>query len=477
MREYYRNRRNQYTKEFLETKNKGKLIRLQNGGGTEQERDHWQELKLDYNYNQVIERERKRAEAEGLAPPKVVKRPPSSKTHPSEFTPKHVEYLRERYLECHKLKGLIQKGKKVLTAEELSDYEALKRDHNEWLRWDKWQKSRERSPELGASSPELRALLNANREGWLKYINKYMRPPENRAEAKRFKARQGTPEQLAEFDKLWEPFKTYENARQKHYRGSAPGQKQVIIEFDTDLANTVDILEATREEHNEWYSKYRLTGAKDDPEKLARRTKLEDGQGTKEELEEYDRLREAYLQHKRAYYAGARMTRRAGIVEDEAAMGKPQKKIKIVSDKGLPRWFRPKSNTRARMIRNRKALHITGEGRGRSDEDDDDDNNGQAGSTSSSVLQEGAGGQTTDGSQSDLGPGTDQPLATSRHPSLATFYDSVKKTFVGGTSALRTDVGSLLNEVGTELKKPIVGTMSPRRFKMRMKPTMVSLDK
>lgn len=80
--------------------------------------------------------------------------------------------------------------------------------------------------------------------------------------------------------------------------------------------------------------------------------RLESGQGTKAELDEYAELEEAREQCLKVYMEGYRMTRRAGLVES-AAQGQMRT---LPLKKGRPRWYRPNTVTRRRMIQNSRRL-------------------------------------------------------------------------------------------------------------------------
>ncbi len=130
------------------------------------------------------------------------------------------------------------------------------------------------------------------------------------------------------------------------------------IEYDEELEHVMSELESTRELRNEYERSY--VGL--DPEAVARKERMEqlDRAGSKSsEVELYRRQRDAYSGHQRIYGQGYRMTRRAGIVDenDDTIMGRRRRVWRVISG-GRIRWFQPGEKTRQRMGRDHGPVRV-----------------------------------------------------------------------------------------------------------------------
>lgn len=330
---YYHERAKRFAREFR--KRPAVKGARERGEGTVAELKDYQELKSDYNKFQRLQHKRT----------SQAKAARAGKSDPSTFTQEHVDYLHERFVERQRRRVQDREGMTRLKNRDPSlptdvqkEYDNLVKDANEYMKWYRWNRGKAVQEHL----PEDRAKLDANREGYLEYISKYIRDPAGKVEAAKLRARVGTPEELRAFDKLWEAWKAYTRVYYKYRQGGG----KVEIEVPEGLSDVVEILEANRDKRNLWQKRYKDKALRD---------RMEAGDGTKTQLDEYHDLKEAALRYRRAYAEGARMMK--GVADSG-------KTIKITST-GRTRYFKPNSTTRQRMKQNRKVSPKTNDGPGR----------------------------------------------------------------------------------------------------------------
>lgn len=325
---HYHERAKQYTREFR--KKQAVKDARERGEGTKEQLKYYHDLKKDYSAYRSLLRQR----AASLKP---------AKSDPSTFTREYVDYLYERHIDYtekrlknREVMNKLRSHDESMPADRQQEYDDLLKDEKEYMRWYRWR----RAQDVGEYPPETRAILRDNREQYLEFMRKYLGTPAKRAEAARLKARRGSPAELAAFDVVWEGYKAYTRADSNHRKGAG----KVEIDVPEELRGVIDRLEATRIKFNKWVAlkkKHRLLW-----------DRLEAGDGTEAELEDYADLKEAALEHRRAHKEGSKMTSRAGLIKGAAEPGKTSK----LQTTGRRRWFKPQAKTRRRMRENSKVL-------------------------------------------------------------------------------------------------------------------------
>lgn len=332
--DFYRKRYKKFSRNFGGEKNKQVREARIRGEGTKEQLADFRELQKDYNKFFRLKRNRNKP----------------AKPDPSTYKVEYVNYLHDRFAELGRLKRSqpelwhkLNSRHQSVPAEDQKQYDSLSSDSKEYRRWERWS----RRSTAGEYSPEARATLDANRDGATKYKQKYHpthataeEKAQLQAEAARLKARQGTPAELAAFDKIWEQYKAYHRTFVNHNYG----KKKTIVEVPEDVSGIVEKMEIIREKAKEWRREF-----KGNPE-LQR--KMENGEGTRAELTRYHDLKEAWSQYTTEYMRGFRRTEKSRLVEGASGAGRTVR-MRISGEQGL---FRPNYNTRKRVANKSKVL-------------------------------------------------------------------------------------------------------------------------
>lgn len=270
--------------------------------------------------------------------------PTQPRVDPALFTPEEIEMLRKKsnvYSARYYGSDEAQATRRRLSsrqgdAAELAEYDDLRKAHLEYRRWLRWN----RTQVAGDYTDEERAIMAANREGYLIYRREFS-GSKYKNKRDRLEAGQGKPEEIARYLKARNQARAYALVKEAHIRTARKGELEVDeIELEPRDLEDIERLEALRKDRNEYQQKY---GTAD---KAGKRDEVERGIGDPEEIERYPRLKEAALEYNRVYPKFKRRLERT-IREADRKASEPDKPLQdpdptttvTLSKEGRPRWM------------------------------------------------------------------------------------------------------------------------------------------
>ncbi|KAI9888070.1 MAG: hypothetical protein M1823_000005 [Watsoniomyces obsoletus] len=153
----------------------------------------------------------------------------------------------------------------------------------------------------------LEQVKTTNREGYLEYGRLYTKSKAKDALRKRMMARDGTVDQLKDWDRLYPQFRAYTNAQRKI---STMG-RLIVVELDKRLGEDVLRMEELRREALEYMNRFSGKHRKDWRVQLENHDKTCDAK----DVADYHRLRPKFLEYRKLYHQAYRRSKRLARAE------------------------------------------------------------------------------------------------------------------------------------------------------------------